>query len=80
MNDEEKLEKMYKELFELRKELRKNQSITQSIKPSGSTSLYSNISGGVNFDFDSLYPSTFTMNLASRKLKIMNKINKIFGL
>ena len=80
MNDEEKLEKMYKELFELRKELRKNQSITQSIKPSGSTSLYSNISGGVNFDFASLYPSTFTMNLASRKVKRMNKINKIFNL
>lgn len=81
MNDEEKLEKMYKELFELRKELRKNQSITQSIKPSGSTSLYSNISGVVeNFDFASLYPSTFTMNIASRKVKRMNKINKIFGL
>jgi hypothetical protein len=80
MNDEEKLEKMYKELFELRKELRKNQSITQSIKPSGSTSLYSNISGGVNFDFASLYPSTFTMNLVSRKVKRMNKIKNIFSL
>ena len=44
------------------------------------TSLYSNISGGVNFDFDSLYPSTFTMNLASRKLKRMNKIKNIFSL
>jgi hypothetical protein len=81
MNDEEKLEKMYKELFELRKELRKNQSITQSIKPSGSTSLYSNISGGViNLDFASLYPSTFTMNLSSRKVKRMNKIKKIFSI
>jgi ribonucleotide reductase alpha subunit len=80
MNDEEKLEKMYKELFEQRKELRKNQSITQSIKPSGSTSLYSNISGGVNFDFASLYPSKFTMNLLSRKVKRMNKIIKIFSL
>jgi hypothetical protein len=80
MNDEEKLEKMYKELFEKRRELRKNQGITQSIKPIGSTSLYSNISGGVNFDFASLYPSTFTMNLASRKLKRMNKIKNIFSL
>jgi hypothetical protein len=80
MNDEEKLEKMYKELFEKRRELRKNQGITQSIKPIGSTSLYSNISGGVNFDFASLYPSTFTMNLSSRKLKRMNKIKNIFSL
>ncbi len=81
MNDEEKLEKMYKELFEQRKELRKNQDITQSIKPSGSTSLYSNISGGVvNLDFAPLYSSTFTMKLSSRKVKRMNKINKIFNL
>jgi hypothetical protein len=80
MNDEEKLEKMYKDFLNQRRELRKNQGITQSIKPSGSTSLYSNISGGVNFDFASLYPSKFTMNLSSRKVKRMNKINKIFGL
>ena len=80
MNDEEKLEEMYKDFLNQRRELRKNQGITQSIKPSGSTSLYSNISGGVNFDFASLYPSKFTMNLSSRKVKRMNKINKIFGL
>jgi len=40
------------------------------------TSLYYNISGGVNFD----YPSTLIMNLASRKLKRMNKIKNIFSL
>ena len=80
MNDEEKLEEMYKDFLNQRRELRKNQGITQSIKPSGSTSLYSNISGGVNFDFASLYPSKFTMYLSSRKVKRMNKINKIFGL
>ena len=80
MNDEEKLEEMYKDFLNQRRELRKNQGITQSIKPSGSTSLYSNISGGVNFDFASLYPSKLTMYLSSRKVKRMNKINKIFGL
>lgn len=33
-----------------------------------------------NFDSASLYSSTFTMNLSSRKVKRMNKINKIFSL
>ena len=34
----------------------------------------------INMDFASLYPSTFTMNLSSRKVKRMNKIKKIFNL
>jgi hypothetical protein len=78
MNDEEKLEKMYKELFDQRRELRKEVTwtATQRVK----SSQYSNISGGVNFDFASLYPSTFTMNLSSRKVKRMNKIKNIFSL
>jgi hypothetical protein len=79
MNDEEKLEKMYKDLFEKRRELRKEVTwtATQSVK----SSQYSNISGGVvNLDFASLYSSTMTMKLSSRKVKRMNKINKIFGL
>lgn len=77
MNDEEKLEEMYKYLFNQRRELRKGVTwtATQSVKSSS----YSNI-GGVNFDFASLYPSTFTMNLSSRKVKRMNKIKNIFSL
>ena len=77
MNDEEKLEKMYKDLFEQRRELRKEVTwtATQRVK----SSQYSNIFG-INFDFASLYPSTFTMNLSSRKVKRMNKINKIFSI
>lgn len=81
MNDEEKLEEMYKELIESRRELRKEVTwtATQRVKSSS----YYNISGGVNFDFASLYPSTFTfaMNrLSMRKMRRMNKIKKIFGL
>jgi hypothetical protein len=71
---------MYKDFLNQRRELRKNQGITQSIKPSGSTSLYSNISGGVNFDFASLYPSTMTMHFPSKQSRRKKKINKIFGL
>ena len=78
MNDEEKLEKMYKELFDQRRELRKEVTwtATQSVK----SSQYSNISGGVNFDFASLYPSTMTMHFPSKQSRRKKKINKIFGL
>lgn len=74
--DEEykKLEEIYKEIIEsrvIRKEV--TWTATQRVKSSS----YSNI---VNFDFASLYASTFTMNLSSRKAKRMNKINKIFNL
>lgn len=77
MNDEEKLEEMYKD-FNQRREVRKE--VTWTAKQRVKSSSYSNISGGVNFDFASLYSSTFTMNLASRKVKRMNKIIKIFSL
>ena len=74
--DEEykKLEEIYKEIIEsrvIRKEV--TWTATQSVRSSS----YSNI---VNFDFASLYASTFTMNLSSRMVKRMNKINKIFNL
>ena len=75
MNDEEKLEEMYKDLFNQRRELRKG--VTWTATQSVRSSSYSNI---VNFDFASLYASTFTMNLSSRMVKRMNKINKIFNL
>ena len=75
MNDEEKLEEMYKDLFNQRRELRKG--VTWTATQSVRSSSYSNI---VNFDFASLYASTFTMNLSSRMVKRMNKTNKIFNL
>ena len=55
---EEEIEKMYKELSELRKSQKKNLT---SIRPTGSSSI-TNISGGaIAMDFASLYPSTMTM-------------------
>ena len=67
---EEEIEKMYKELSELRK--------SRSIRPTGSSSI-TNISGGaIAMDFASLYPSTMTMKFPSRQSKRKKKIKKIF--
>ena len=71
---EEEIEKMYKELSELRKSQKKN---LRSIRPTGSSSI-TNISGGVSMDFASLYPSTMTMKFPSRQSKRKKKIKKIF--
>ena len=72
---EEEIEKMYKELAELRKSQKKNLTST---RPTGSSSI-TNISGGaIAMDFASLYPSTMTMKFPSRQSKRKKKIKKIF--
>lgn len=74
MNEEE-LEKMLKELSELRKSQRKTLT---SIRPTGSASI-TNISGGViGMDFASLYPSTMTVRFPSKQSRRKKKISKIF--
>ena len=73
MNEEE-LEKMLKELSELRK----SKKTLTSIRPTGSASI-TNISGGViGMDFASLYPSTMTVSFPSRQSRRKKKISKIF--
>lgn len=72
---EEEIEKMLKELYELRK-TQKSKTLT-SIRPTGSASM---ISGGViGMDFASLYPSTMTMRFPSRQSRRKNKIKNIFN-
>ena len=73
---EEEIEKMLKELYELRK-TQKSKTLT-SIRPTGSASI-TNISGGVSMDFASLYPSTMTMRFPSRQSRRKNKIKNIFN-
>ena len=72
---EEEIEKMLKELSDLRK-TQKSKTLT-SIRPTGSASM-TNISGGVSMDFASLYPSTMTMKFPYRQSKRKKKIKKIF--
>jgi hypothetical protein len=74
---EEEIEKMLKELHELRKTQR-SKTLT-SIRPTGSASI-TNISGGLSMDFASLYPSTMTMKFPYKKTIRKNKIKKIFNL
>ena len=71
---EEEIEKMYKELSELRKSQKKTLT---SIRPTGSS--ITNISGGaIGMDFASLYPSTMTMKFPSKQSRRKKKIKKIF--
>ena len=72
---EEEIEKMLKELSELRKSQKKTLT---TIKPTGSASI-TNISGGVSMDFASLYPSTITMKFPSRQSRRKKKIKNIFN-
>ena len=72
---EEEIEKMLKELSELRKSQKKTLT---TIKPTGSASI-TNISGGVSMDFASLYPSTMTMKFPSKQSKRKKKIKNIFN-
>ena len=74
MNEEE-IEKMLKELAELRKSQKKTLT---TIRPTGSASI-TNISGGVSMDFASLYPSTMTMRFPSRQSRRKKKIKNIFN-
>jgi len=73
---EEEIEKMLKELYELRKTQR-SKTLT-SIRPTGSASI-TNISGGVSMDFASLYPSTMTMKFPSKQSRRKKKIKNIFN-
>lgn len=73
---EEEIEKMLKELSDLRK-TQKSKTLT-SIRPTGSASI-TNISGGVSMDFASLYPSTMTMRFPSRQSRRKKKIKNIFN-
>ena len=72
---EEEIEKMLKELAELRKSQKKTLT---TIRPTGSASI-TNISGGVSMDFASLYPSTMTMKFPSRQSRRKKKIKNIFN-
>ena len=74
---EEEIEKMWKELYELRKS-QKSKTLT-AIRPTGSSSI-TNISGGVSMDFASLYPSTMTMHFPSKQSRRKKKIKNIFDL
>jgi len=73
---EEEIEKMLKELYELRKTQR-SKTLT-SIRTTGSASI-TNISGGVSMDFASLYPSTMTMKFPSKQSRRKKKIKNIFN-
>jgi hypothetical protein len=72
---EEEIEKMVKELSELRKSHR-SKTIT-SVRPTSSVNM---ISGGISMDFASLYPTTMTMKFPSKQSRRKNKIKKIFSL
>ena len=75
MNEEE-IEKMFKELTELRSSQR-SKTLT-SVRPTESSSI-TNISGGaIGMDFASLYPSTMTMKFPSKQSRRKKKIKKIF--
>jgi len=73
---EEEIEKMLKELSDLRK-TQKSKTLT-SIRPTGSASI-TNISGGLSMDFASLYPSTMTMKFPSKQSRRKKKIKNIFN-
>ena len=72
---EEEIEKMLKELSELRKSQKKTLT---TIKPTGSASI-TNISGGVSMDFASLYPSTMKVHFPSKQSRRKKKIKNIFN-
>ena len=70
---EEEIEKMLKELAEIRKSYRS--TTLTSVRPTGSASMSS---GVVSMDFASLYPSTMTMKFPSKQSRRMKKIKNIF--
>ena len=51
-----------------------------AIKPSGSVSLSGQISGGINMDFASLYPSTQRMHFPTKQSRRKKKIKRVFDL
>lgn len=70
---EEELEKMLKELEEIRKSYR-SKTLT-SVRPTGSSSIHTL---GVNMEFASLYPSTMTMKFPSKQNRRMKKIKRMY--
>jgi hypothetical protein len=74
---EEEIEKMLKELAELRKSQKKTLT---TIRPTGSASITNISGGGVSMDFASLYPSTITMKFPSKQSRRKKKIKNIFDL
>ena len=73
---EEEIEKMLKELYELRKS-QKSKTLT-AIRPTGSASI-TNISGGaIGMDFASLYPSTMKVHFPSKQSRRKKKIKNMF--
>ena len=70
---EEEIEKMLKELAEIRKSYRS--TTLTAVRPTGSASIHTL---GVSMDFASLYPSTMTMNFPSRQSRRKKKIKNIF--
>ncbi len=71
---EEEIEKMLKELEEIRKSHRS--TTLTSVRPTGSVNMISG--GAVAMDFASLYPSTMTMRFPSKQFTRKNKIKNIF--
>lgn len=69
------MDEQYKEMLEELSKIRQNnkdRKIT-SIRPTGSSS----ISGGINMDFSSLYPSTMTYHFGGKKGNRILKAKKI---
>ena len=71
---EEEIEKMLKELEEIRKSYR-SKTLTAVRPTSGSASIHAL---GVSMDFASLYPSTMTMKFPSKQSRRKKKIKNIF--
>jgi len=71
---EEEIEKMLKELEEIRKSYR-SKTLT-AVRPTGSASMISG--GAIGMDFASLYPSTMKVHFPSRQSRRKNKIKNIF--
>jgi hypothetical protein len=68
---EEEIEKMFKELTELRKSYRRsNPQVKERVKKALDY---------INMDFVSLYPSTVTMKFPSKQSRRMKKIKNIFN-
>jgi hypothetical protein len=69
---EEEIEKMLKELEEIRKSYRS--TTLTSVRPTASMHTL-----GVSMDFASLYPSTMTMHFPSKQSRRKRKIKNIFS-
>ncbi len=73
-------EEEYKKMLEELSNKRFSNKRMVTIKPSGSVSLSGHISGGINMDFASLYPSTQRMHFPTKQSRRKKKIQKVFDL